>query len=70
MNELNKTFLKLVNWIGLVDLIIDGIIEPALKSAVEKSETKLDDAAMAMIYPIVEVEAKKLAYAKIEELLK
>ncbi len=68
MNPFLKAFLKLINLVGLVDLILDGIVEPALKKAVEKTETKIDDSALALIYPVVEEEAKKLAYAKINEL--
>jgi hypothetical protein len=51
------------------DLLIDGILEPALKKVVEDSSNKIDDALMLSIYPILEKEMKEQVYKLIDKLL-
>lgn len=48
--------------------ILDEVLEPALKSVVEKSENKIDDAVIAMLYPILEKELKELIAKEIAKL--
>jgi len=48
--------------------VLDEVLEPALKEAVAKSATQLDDAAVALLYPVIEAEVKKLISAKVAEL--
>ncbi len=50
---------KNINIPGLLGDVIDQILEPALKKVVESSENKLDDIAMAAIYPVLEKELKE-----------
>jgi len=45
--------------------ILDEVLEPALKQVVEKSDNKIDDAVMAMLYPILKKELKKIIEEKI-----
>lgn len=48
-----------VNVPGLCADLLDGAVEPALRSAVEKSSTKIDDVVLNALYPIFEEELKK-----------
>jgi len=68
MDVLVKKALDCVDLNGLTDILIDDVIEAAILKAVAKSETKIDDAVVGMLLPIVKVEAKKLIKAKIAEL--
>lgn len=44
---------------GLANDVIDQVLQPALQNIVNQSPTKLDDIAMAALYPLLEVEVKK-----------
>lgn len=48
--------------------LIDAVLEPALQKVVDDSSNPFDNAAMAMLYPILEVEAKKLLAVEIAKL--
>ncbi len=49
---------KNVNVPALGADLLDNIVEKALKDAVEKSGTKLDDIAFGALYPVLESELK------------
>jgi len=66
--DVKKLLLDSVDLEKLAFGLIDDVIEVAIKEAVAKSETKIDDSVVALLYPIVEVEVKKLISAKIAEL--
>ena len=67
-SDLLGIFKKNVNVPGLAGDLIVGVVEPALRAAVEKSETKIDDIVVAALYPLLEEELKKLIKQKWEEL--
>lgn len=48
--------------------LIDQILEPALQKVVDDTTNPFDNAAMAMVYPTLEVEVKKLLDAQVEKL--
>lgn len=58
-----------INVPGLFNDLIDQVGEPALKSAIDKSDTKIDDIVFAALEPLVKSELKKYIAAKWEELL-
>lgn len=60
---------KNINVKGIVFDILDEVLEEALKSAVAKSENKIDDMLMASVYPIIEKELKELIEKKLGEFL-
>jgi len=66
--DVKKLVLDSVDLEKLVFAVIDDVVEPALKEAVAKSATQIDDAAVALLYPVIEAEVKKLVSAKIAEL--
>ncbi len=66
--DVKKLVLNSIDLEKLAFGIIDEVLEKALLEVVAKSENKIDDAAVAMIYPIVEAEIKKLISAKVAEL--
>lgn len=68
MEPLVKKALGLIDLVGLSNIVIDDLLEVAIKNAVEKSENKIDDAAVALILPIVKSEVKKLIAEKVAEL--
>lgn len=68
MEPLVKKALGLIDLVGLSNIVIDDLLEVAIKNAVEKSENKIDDAAVALILPIVKTEVKKLIAEKVAEL--
>lgn len=49
---------------GLLNDIIDQVLEPALKAAIDKSPTKIDDLAFATIYPVLKAEVEKFIKAQ------
>lgn len=50
-----KDVLKYVNVKGLLaDLLLKEVVSPALRKLVEKSDNKIDDAAVAMLLPLAE----------------
>lgn len=57
-----------INLKGIFDGLIDQVAEPALKEAVEKSETKLDDLVVATLYQPLEDLIKKYAHEGIDQL--
>ena len=61
MNEkaLLKKALACIDLVGLSNVLIDDVIEKAVNEAVLKSETKVDDAIVGILTPILKAEAKK-----------
>ena len=68
--DVKKIILESIDLEKLSFAIIDEALEPALKEAVLKSENKIDDSVMALLYPVIEVELKKIISEKIAELKK
>ena len=68
MDPLVKKALACIDLGALSDILIDDVIEAAIMKAIEKSETKIDDAVVGMLLPLVKTEAKKFLAAKIAEL--
>lgn len=48
--------------------LIDEVLEPALQKVVDDSTNPFDNAAMAMVYPTLEIELKKQLDIQIEKL--
>lgn len=57
-----------INLKGVVDIVIDDLIEVSLDKAIAKTGTTIDDTAKALLWPIIEKEVKELAYEKVGEL--
>lgn len=57
-----------VNLAGLGEILIDDVIEKALDKVVADTSTPFDDQAKAMIWPILEKEAKELLAKKAKDL--
>lgn len=57
-----------INLEGIASSLIDNVVEEALKSAIEKSDTKLDDMAFQALWPKLETEVKALVAKKVAEL--
>lgn len=57
-----------INLEGIASSLIDNVVEEALKSAIEKSDTKLDDMAFQALWPKLETEVKALVSKKVAEL--
>lgn len=66
--DIKKIVLESIDLEKLAFAIIDEALEPAIKEAVLKSENKIDDSVVALLYPIIEAEVKKIIAAKIAEL--
>ena len=66
--DIKKIVLESIDLEKLAFAIIDEALEPAIKEAVLKSENKIDDSVVALLYPIIEAEVKKISAAKIAEL--
>lgn len=66
--DIKKILLDSIDVEKLAFAVIDEALEPALKEAVLKSENKIDDSVVALLYPIIEAEVKKIISAKIAEL--
>lgn len=66
--DVKKLVLDSIDLEKLAFALIDEVVEPALKEAVAKSATPIDDAILGVLYPVVEAEIKKLVAAKIAEL--
>ena len=66
--EIAKKALKCIDLVGLSNVLIDDVIEKAINDAVLKSETKIDDAVVAILIPIIKVEAKKYVEKLIADL--
>lgn len=67
--ELLNSVYKNVNVPGLAGDILDKVLEPVLKDAVAKSNTKIDDIAFAALYPILEAELKKVIKSEWDKLV-
>lgn len=65
---IGKKALACIDLKKLSDVLIDDVIVAAIEEAIAKSETKIDDAVVGMLLPIVKVEAKKFLAEKIAEL--
>lgn len=64
-----KLLLLLAQSIDLKKLangIIDEVIEESLKKVVADSKNTFDDAAMAIVWPLLEVEVKRLVEEKLD----
>ena len=68
MDALAKKALDCIDLNALSNVLIDDVIEASIMKAVLKSETKIDDAVVSMLLPLVKVEAKKFLSEKIAEL--
>lgn len=66
--DLKKLVLDSVDLKKLSFALLDEVLEPALKEAVAKSSTPIDDAVFNLLYPVLEAEVKKLIDAEIEKL--
>lgn len=66
--DVKKLLMDSIDFEKLFFAVIDEVLEKALMEVVEKTENKIDDAVMAMLYPIIEVEVKKLISAKVAEM--
>lgn len=66
--DIKKIVLESIDLEKLAFAIIDEALEPAIKEAVLKSENKIDDSVVALLYPIIEAEVKKIISAKIADL--
>lgn len=54
-----KKALGTIDLNALSNILIEDVIFASLKKVVEDSENKFDDAAYAMLAPLIEAEAKK-----------
>jgi len=68
MDALVKKALDCIDLNALSNVLIDDVIEASIMKAVLKSETKIDDAVVSMLLPLVKAEAKKFLSEKIAEL--
>jgi hypothetical protein len=66
--DVKKILLDSIDVEKLAFALIDDVVEVAVKEAIAKSATPIDDAVVAMLWPTIEVEVKKLISAKIAEL--
>ena len=57
--ELGKKALACIDLVALSDILIKDVIFTSLKKVVDDSENKFDDAAYAMLAPLLEAEARK-----------
>jgi len=55
---------------GLLNDLLDTILEPALDKIVKDSANQIDDVVKAALYPLLEAELKKLAKDGWDKLLK
>lgn len=61
---LKSSVQKNLNVPGLVNDIIDQVLEPALVNAIAKTETKIDDIILAAVLPKLKEEVKALVDAQ------
>ena len=57
-----------INFVKLGELLIDDVIEAALDKVVANTDTPFDDQAKALIWPILEKEAKEILAEKVKDL--
>lgn len=67
-----KILLKVIDEDGLLELIsvdlLDGVVKKKLDELAASSDNSLDDALVAMIYPLVKEQVVKFLKEKIDEL--
>lgn len=66
--DVKKLVLESIDLEKLSFGLIDEVLEPAIKEAVQKSPTPIDNAVVDLLYPVLETELKKIISAKIAEL--
>ena len=59
MNDLEKKLLSVIDLNKLSVIVIEDVILGSLKKVVEDSSNSFDDAAFAMVAPLVKAEAEK-----------
>jgi hypothetical protein len=64
--ELMKTLVECIDLKKLANGIVDDVIEEALKKVVADSANTVDDMAVAALWPLVEIEVKKLIEEKLD----
>lgn len=65
---IGKKALECIDLEKLSNIIVEDVIFASLKKVVDDSANKFDDAAYAMLAPLIEVEAKKQLAKLIAEL--
>lgn len=68
MNEKLKKVIECVDLNKLAVVVVEEIVEDALKKVVEDTENKFDDAAFAYIFPLLKKELLKLVEEKAKEI--
>ena len=58
--ELLQVLIKSIDLKGLANGIVDEVVEVALKKVVADSTNPIDDVIMASLWPVLEIELKKL----------
>jgi len=61
-----KTLVESINLKALANGIIDNVIEESLKKVVADSANPFDDMAMASLWPVLELEVKKMIEEKLD----
>lgn len=59
-NELIKLLLESIDLKKLANGVVDNVVEEALKKVVADSSNPIDDMVMASLWPVLEIELKKL----------
>jgi len=65
-DELLKTLIECIDLKKLANGIVDNVIEEAIKKVVADSANTIDDMAVAALWPLIEVEVKKLIEDKLD----
>ena len=69
MNEkIIKVLIDSIDLNGLSAGILDELLQPALQKIVDDSSNPFDNAAMAMLFPLLDAELKKLVAKAVEDL--
>ena len=61
-----KMLVKYFNLKGFIVELLDNVVEEAVMKAVEKSETKIDDTFVPIVYPLIEKELLKQINEKLD----
>tara|TARA_R110000782_G_scaffold189300_1_gene279245 strand:+ start:296 stop:529 length:234 start_codon:yes stop_codon:yes gene_type:complete len=64
--ELLEILVQSVDLKKLANGVVDNVIEEALKKVVASTTNPFDDMAMASLWPVLEVEVKKLIEEKLD----
>lgn len=67
-DKIIKVLLESIDLNKLADGLLDDIVKEALDKIVADSANTFDDAAMAMLYPLLSSELKKLVAKLVEDL--